>query len=430
MSEAKDTFEMRVSRLGNYISRAFKYNKPSILFAMYMSEFLRADVEKSLEKSLKKHGLRFVDVDAGKNKDIPSLISSMNSDNTVFLVHNMAKGFPEVLQFLNFKREELIEHHVKAVFWVKEKELARISEEAPDFFAFRNRVVEFLEVPSSDAFKEFALETEYESLDEIKRSIELKEKLLLELSGKDEISGYLLGALGILYNQIGSSRTSIDCSEKALKIAREIGDRKSEGVQLGNIGNAYRILGDMRKSIEYYEEALAIAREIEDQKNEGIWLGNLGISYRLLGNMKEAIQYNNKALAIAQEMKDRRNESRWLTNIGLVHRDIGNVIEAKEYYEKALKIAQEIGNRRFEGRWLNDLGEVFLNEKQYKEALACFLLAKAIHIQAEDTSLKTTESNLENLKEELGDEEFEKLEAEVAPRTAEIVKNILEGTSI
>ncbi|MCG2760629.1 MAG: hypothetical protein L6407_05405, partial [Candidatus Delongbacteria bacterium] len=145
-------------------------------FALYMSEFLRADVEKSLEKSLNEQGLNVVNVDAGENKDIPSFITSMNSDSTVFLVHNMEKGFPEVLQFLNFKREELVDQHARVLFWVKEEELARISAEAPDFFAFRNRVVEFMEVPSSDAFKEFALETEYESLDEIKRSIELAEK--------------------------------------------------------------------------------------------------------------------------------------------------------------------------------------------------------------------------------------------------------------
>lgn len=64
-----------------------------------------------------------------------------------FFIHNLEKGFPEVLQFLNFKREELVEDRVKVIFWVTEEELSRISREAPDFFAFRNRVVEFMEVP-------------------------------------------------------------------------------------------------------------------------------------------------------------------------------------------------------------------------------------------------------------------------------------------
>ncbi len=172
MSETTETFKARVSRLGNYLIRAYKYNKVSILFALYLNEFLRADAEKSLEKFLKGQGLEVVSVDAGENKDLPSYFSSMNSNNTVFLVHDMEKGFPKAIHFLNFKREELVEHHAKVVFWVREEELARISTEAPDFFAFRNRVVEFMEVPLAEerryALVEFARETEYKSLDEIK----------------------------------------------------------------------------------------------------------------------------------------------------------------------------------------------------------------------------------------------------------------------
>jgi tetratricopeptide (TPR) repeat protein len=270
MDEAKDTFESRVSRLANYLTRAYRYNKPSILFAMYLSEFLRSDVEKSLKSALVEQGLKVVRVDAGNIKDLPAFFSAINSDNTVFSVHNMEKGFPDALKYLNFKREELIEHNVKAVFWVREEELARISLEAPDFFSFRNRVVEFMEVTTAEerrpALVEFALETEYRSVEEIKRSIELKEKLLSELSSEAEISGYLLGSLGNLYWQISSYKKSRDYTEKALKTAQEIGDRRGEGNHLGNLGLAYSHLGQVEKAIQYYEQALVIGKEIKDPR--------------------------------------------------------------------------------------------------------------------------------------------------------------------
>ncbi len=478
MSEVKDTFEARVSRLGNYIIRAFNYDKPSILFAMYMSEFLRADVEKSFEKSMKEQGLNVVNVDAAKNKDIPSFISSTNSNNSVFLVYNMEKGFPEVLQFLNFKREELVERHIKVIFWVKEEELARISLEAPDFFAFRNRVVEFMELPAMGerrpALVEFALETEYKSVDEIKRSIELKEKLLYELSNEAEISEYLLVSLGILYEKIGyytkmieytekalkisskigdrggesaafmnlgvayralgDEKKAIEYLEKALEIAQEIGDRNREGLVLANLGNSYRDLNDIQKAIKYYEKALKIIQELKDKRSESSIVGNFGIAYRVLGEARKATEYYEKALKIAQEIGDRRREGVWLGAIGNSNTDLGDVSKAIEYYEKALKIAQEIGDRRNEGVWLNNLGIAFRHEKKYKEALACSILAKETITITGYSKLKTTELNLENLKEdlkdELGEKEFETLEAEVAPRAAEILKNILEGTSI
>ncbi|KAF5434494.1 Tetratricopeptide (TPR) repeat [Candidatus Methanophagaceae archaeon] len=272
MDEAKATFEGRVSRLANYLSRAYKYDKPSILFAMYLSEFLRSDVENSLESALAEQGLEVVSVDTANFKDLPSIFAAKSTDNTVFFVYNLDKGFPEVLQYLNFKREVLVEHQVKVLFWVREAELARISLEAPDFFAFRNRVVEFMEVPTTEehrpALVEFALDAEYKSLEEFKRIIDLKEKLLAELSDEAQISGYLLGSLGKLYWQIGSYKKSLVCSEKALKIAREIGDRRGEGTWLNNIGVTFKDLEKYAVALACYLLAKKIRMEIRDPNVE------------------------------------------------------------------------------------------------------------------------------------------------------------------
>ena len=471
MDEAKATFESRVLRLANYLTRAYKYNKPSILFAMYLSEFLRSDIEQSLERALVEQGLEVVNVDAGNNKDLPSFFSSTNSDNSVFSVRNMDKGFPEVLQYLNFKREELVEHHVKAVFWVREEELARISLEAPDFFAFRNRVVEFMEVPTTEerrpALLEFALETEYKSLDEIKRSIELKEKLLSELSTEAEISGYLLGSLGILYHQIGSYNKSLEYTEKALKIAqaigdrrgegaglgnlgiayyslgqveraieyykqalaisKEIGDRRGEGNTLGNLGNAYSDLGQVERAIKYYEQALAISKEVGDRRGRGNALGNLGLAYSDLGQVERAIKYYEQALAIAKEIGDRRGEGADLGNLGLAYRLLGQVERAIEYYEQALAIAKEIGDRRGEGYWFNNLGVVFEDLEKYDLALACYLLASEIRREIRAPEIKTTENNIYELKTKIGKRKFQKLMDTVEPKAEEIIQGILDS---
>ncbi|HUV02920.1 MAG TPA: tetratricopeptide repeat protein [Desulfobacteria bacterium] len=403
MVEANDTFEERVSRLANYLTRAYKHNKPSLLFAMYLSEFLRSDVEKSLTRALVEQGLEAMSVDAGNNKDLPAFFSAMNSGNSVFFVHNMEEGFPDALRYLNFKREELVEHKVKAVFWVREEELARISLEAPDFFAFRNRVVEFREVPTAEerrpALVEFALETEYRSLDEITRSIALKEKLLAELSAEDEISGYLLGSLGILYGQTGSCKKSLEHSEKALKIAREIGDRRNEGAVLGNLGLAYSALGQVEKAIEYYEQALGIAREIGDRRNEGADLGNLGLAYRDLGQVGKAIEYHQQALGIAREIGDRRGEGADLGNLGLAYGALGRMEKAIEYFQQALGIAREIGDRRGEGNHLGNLGSAYGALGRIEKAIEYFQQALGIGKEIKDPRIITfCERKLELMK--------------------------------
>jgi len=402
MIEAKETLDTRVLRLSNYLNRAHKHNKASILFALYLSEFLRSDMERSLSALLKEQGLQVAGVDAGENKDLPAFFSSTNFDDTVFFVRNIGKGFPEALQFLNFKRENLVEDSVKVVFWVTEEELSRISREAPDFFAFRNRVVEFMEVPHTGAIRpalvEFALDTEYKSLDEIK-SIELKEKLLSELSAETEISGYLLGSLGVLYFQISLYEKSIDYTEKALKIAKDIGDRRNEGVWLGNLGLAYRALGQVEKAIKYHEDALVISKEIGDLRGEGADLGNLGNAYIDLGQVDKAIEYYENALAISREAVDRRTEGTALGNLGLAYYAPGQVEKAIKYYEDALVIAREIGDRRNEVIWLGNLGTIYSNLGQVEKAIKYYEDALVIGEEIKYPKIISFyEKNLESLK--------------------------------
>jgi tetratricopeptide (TPR) repeat protein len=403
MTEIKDPIDVRISRLGNYLIRAYKYNKASILFALYLSEHVRADVEKEIKQLLNEHRLEALNVDAGEHKDLPSFFSSVSSGQTVFFVHNMEKGFPDALRYLNFKREDIIDHQVKAVFWVTEKELTRIGNEAPDFFAFRNRVIEFIEVPLAEerrpALVEFALETEYRSLDEIKRSIELKETLLSGLSKDDEISGYLMGSLGILYNQIGSYKKAIKYHKKALVISREIGDRQGEGKCLGNLGNAYLNLGKVKKAIKYYQNALVIAKEIGDRQGEGARLVTLGNAYFNLVQVKKAIEYYQNALVIAKEIGDRRGEGNAIGNLGNVCRYLGHVEKAIEYYQKTLVIAREIGDRRNEGIWLGNLGSTYRNQGQVKKAIKCYEKALVIGKEIKDPRIiNLCEENLKSIK--------------------------------
>lgn len=356
MTDANDPFPARVSRLDAYITRAFKYEKASILFAMYLSEFLRVEVENSLEKSLLGQGLKMVRVDAGANKDLPSFFTSQNPSNSVFLVHNLGNGFPEAIHYLNFKREELIEQKVKAVFWVREEELARITLEAPDFFAFRNRVVEFMDSPAEKEFEPaltaFAMETEYPSHTEIERSIALKEKLLSELSTETEISGYLLSSLATLYRTIGAYQKSIDYSEKALKIGLAVFGDKHPNVatEYNNIGEAWRMLGDAKKAIEYYNKALEIALAVFSDKHPKVATvyNNIGVAWSDLGDNEKAIKYYNKALEIGLAVLGDKHPQVAIryNNIGEAWSNLGDVKKAVEYYNKALEnVLAVFGNK-------------------------------------------------------------------------------------
>ncbi len=58
-------------------------------------------------------------------------------------------------------------------------------------------------------------------------------------------------------------------------------DKKTHGDVLGNLGIAYSDLGELRKAIEYYEQALKISKEIGDRRREEVrpWKSGKRIQY-------------------------------------------------------------------------------------------------------------------------------------------------------
>ncbi len=60
--------------------------------------------------------------------------------------------------------------------------------------------------------------------------------------------------------------------------ARETGHGEGECSAMGGLGNAYLRLAEMEKAIASYEQQLVFARDIGDRRNEGISLANLGMA--------------------------------------------------------------------------------------------------------------------------------------------------------
>ena len=88
----------------------------------------------------------------------------------------------------------------------------------------------------------------------------------------------------ILTRDLVTIKKTIDCCEKLVKIALEIGDRPGDGGAYGNLGDAYESLGDHQKAIEYHNKLLKIATEMGDRRGEGAAYGK-GIGYRDIGTL-------------------------------------------------------------------------------------------------------------------------------------------------
>jgi tetratricopeptide (TPR) repeat protein len=69
---------------------------------------------------------------------------------------------------------------------------------------------------------------------------------------------------------------SIDVSRQALRVARDLGHRRLEGIVLCNLGLAQEESGEVQEALSSFEAALQVVRELGDRRSQGQFLGYLG----------------------------------------------------------------------------------------------------------------------------------------------------------
>ena len=201
------------------------------------------------------------------------------------------------------------------------------------------------------------------------------------------------------YSVLGQYQEALTYDKKALDLAREIGNRRSEGIALGNIGVQHALTGNLpeamkffqdklavmkeldekseqvgalsnigaihdwqgnvQKSLESYGEALKILGALDDKPRKAQLTGNMGAAFEKLSDYPKALDSYHQALKIFQELQDKGDTAWMLGNIGAIASKLGNTAEALDDFGKALAIMQEIGNKKYEGWILGTMGAIY-----------------------------------------------------------------------
>jgi hypothetical protein len=157
--EIQESFEERIDILFRELELALKWDRPSILLAIYASDFVRADAQFALAARLRKLGQTTTDYRVDEeNADIPLRLSEHpDRAHTVFFVWGLQYGGGvdgrNAYRALNIRREYFVDYRLRAVFWLTEAEAIALPKYAPDFWAFRHRVIEFMDRPEPHAAK-------------------------------------------------------------------------------------------------------------------------------------------------------------------------------------------------------------------------------------------------------------------------------------
>ena len=168
---------------------------------------------------------------------------------------------------------------------------------------------------------------------------------------------------------------SLEFSEKALKLARDLNYNNGIVISLNQAGESYRLTGDYPKALQSQLQALEISRELKNEFVESNSLGFVGVIYMELNEYRQALQYFLPAINIKDRLPASPPGVFVLANTGITY-DLLNMPDSALHY---LKLAGEL-NIEVRHPQLNSLiprsvGNVYMHKGNLDSALQFYFAA-------------------------------------------------------
>ncbi len=345
MLKSSKSFDENMRTLSGELELAIRWKRPSILLAVCKSKLSQNKAENALEKSAQKLGQGIVRINVDeKRADVAQLIFENGSvDELVFFVSNLDQGGghdgKNAYRILNIYRELFVEQMVRCVFWLTLSEASNLPKFAPDFWAFRHRVIEFA---SSHGLTETSLpagvliwhiQDSTDSLQDLRQKAKFREELLNQLPDQTKsvlAKIELLGALGYLYWRLGENDRAWKSLNKGILLAEkdELSQVKS------SLLNGLAILLYEKK--EYQEAAVIFTKILEKELQDGLLWMNLAVISSALGKNGEAVVQGQKALRLVS------TDARLWNTMGHLYIWMGKIDEAISFFKKAAKLEPNV----------------------------------------------------------------------------------------
>jgi tetratricopeptide (TPR) repeat protein len=234
----------------------------------------------------------------------------------------------------------------------------------------------------------------------------LNEETIKTASGTAK--GMALHHLGIIHQDQGEYEKAIEKYMQSLKIKEQLGDKGGIAITLHQLGMIHQDQGEYEKAIEKYNQSMKIFEELGDKRGMASTLGQLGNINYLKGEYDKAIEKYNQSMKIFEELGNKGGIAITLHQLGMIHQDQGEYEKAIEKYNQSLKIKEELGNKEGIAITLGQMGRIFEERKEYKEAIKNYVIALSIFEYLNSPYKNTVKAWLNELKEKIGEEAFER----------------------
>jgi tetratricopeptide (TPR) repeat protein len=373
--DQNESLEEREEILFDELDLAIKWDRPSILIAVYESEFTREDTARFLGTKLSALGQNVLHFHIDEKLfDVPMiLVQSPDHEHTVYFITGLkwggGKGGYNAYRALNMRREFFIDNQMRVVLWLTKSEAALLPRHAPDFWAFRHRVVELLDSPNvqkkSISTRELMWDgwKSSELLTDMDEKIALREAMLADLpTGAESAASRsdLIYTLASYYWAKGEFDKSIQLLKEGLKLAVGMNDRVAESQFWSGMGLVYHSQMKANEATTSYEQAVEL-----NPYNTHAW-NNLAIAYADQGDSQKAIQVCKKSI----DLKPKNTTAYYI--LGGLYQQLGQFEDAKACYQTATRLEPKVA-----AYWIS-LGDIHFEQKRNKEALRSYLKASRL----------------------------------------------------
>ncbi len=369
------SFQDRIDILFHEIELAVRWDRPSIIFAIYKSDFIRDEVNALLREKLERIAQKTHPIKTNYNNqsDFLSQISHLpDPSQTVLLIDGFNwEGESEgvrVYNEFNKHREYFIDNNIRAIFWLFENEVSGFAENATECWNLRHRVVEFMDVPQQDQGLIQSIESvwqsadnspadEYLSDDSPEEGIKLKDSEKVNASRANSLL-----SLGILFWRKGNPQRALKYLQASAEISTFLANHSLQAQCQNALALVQTELGNIDQAVSAYQRAASLS-----PKSEFLW-NNLGQLLARNDRNEEAIIAYKKALACSPD-----DFLSW-DGAGHVYTKFGDYQNAISAFEKALEIAPY-----YESSWAG-IGSAYLESGQLEKAEGS--LRKAVELNA------------------------------------------------
>jgi len=342
MQQNTKTFQENIFTIFDELHLAKQWGKASILFTIHKSIHGQEKTKQALRKKLEETGYSIVELEINKIEGnfIDFMIQQESIESIVFYISNIGWGGGEDerdgYRNLNFHRETLVEKKIKAVFFLTLTEASNMPNYAPDFWAFRHRVLKF-GTPRAGNQRQppvglmlWHIESPLAPTTDIKSKISSRTNLLKELPDQMETVSSRIDfqyEIGYLYWRLGDYLKA----EKSLSEGLGLAKTYDLDEALVKLQNGLAILCYDR---EKYKQAVDLLAVIVEKKPRDCLLNlNQAIVLFAMKKRYNAIRKGRKATSLCPQ-------NPWVWNsLGFLYYFAGTMDDAVNCFQKAIIIS-------------------------------------------------------------------------------------------